>query len=126
MAIPRMRRSFDLRWLVSVLVLVVLLMPGTAVALSPSASLTNFLSERNARQPEWAIGDRGVVATEQKTRIAPSKGQGTAISRAERLQEATGLSNHRQTRFGAARMKSRSATPQRFLGAAIRQRRGRP
>lgn len=50
MPIPRMRRSFGLRWLISGLVLIALLVPGTVVALSPSAPLTNFPTETQAHQ----------------------------------------------------------------------------
>jgi hypothetical protein len=47
---PTPRRSSVLRRLLSVLVLVALLLPGTTLALSPSAPLTNFPTEAQAHQ----------------------------------------------------------------------------
>jgi hypothetical protein len=45
-----LHRSSVLRRMLSVLALVALLVPGTAVALSPSAPLANFSSEAQAHQ----------------------------------------------------------------------------
>jgi type IV secretory pathway protease TraF len=50
MQIPRMRRSYVWHRVLSILVLVALLVPGTAVALSPSAPLTNYPTETQAHQ----------------------------------------------------------------------------
>jgi ABC-type Fe3+ transport system permease subunit len=47
---PTLRRSSMLRRLLSILVLVALLVPGTVVALSPSSPLTNFPTEAQAHQ----------------------------------------------------------------------------
>jgi hypothetical protein len=50
MAVLRACRSSNLRWLVLALVVVALLVPGAAVALSPAAPLTNFPTEAQAQQ----------------------------------------------------------------------------